>query len=103
MHIYSKSTGPVSPDATHSAQFAENADRVRLTPAAPALAVTDRSDKVQISDAGRALAAREADGKVGSFDSTRAEQIRSRVLYGAYDSLEVVDALARRLLESGDL
>ena len=57
---------------------------------------------VEISDAGRALAAREGDGRRG-LDPARAAQIRGRVLSGAYDTLEVVDAVARRLLDSGDL
>jgi hypothetical protein len=38
-----------------------------------------------------------------SVDPARAAQIRERVLSGAYDTLEVVDAVARRLLQSGDL
>jgi hypothetical protein len=30
-------------------------------------------------------------------------EIRRRVLAGAYDSIEVIDAVARRILERGDL
>jgi hypothetical protein len=61
-----------------------------------------RSDKVEISDAGRALAARDRDAASG-LDPARAAKIRGRILSGAYDTLEVVDAVARRLLDSGDL
>jgi hypothetical protein len=38
-----------------------------------------------------------------AMDVTRAAMIRGRILSGAYNTLELVDAVARRLLESGDL
>jgi hypothetical protein len=38
-----------------------------------------------------------------AMDATRSSLIRGRILSGAYNTLELVDALARRLLESGDL
>ena len=37
------------------------------------------------------------------MNTTRASLIRGRILSGAYNTLELVDVLARRLLESGDL
>ena len=71
----------------------------RTTPvAAPA---ASKSDKVQISDAGRELAARA--GGTSSLSPERAAQIRQRVIDGAYNSLAVVDEVARRILGSGDL
>ena len=57
---------------------------------------------MEISDAGRALAARDGDS-AGGLDPARAARIRGRILSGAYDTLEVVDAVSRRLLDSGDL
>jgi hypothetical protein len=103
MHIHSKGTGPLTPD-TQSAQRTEKADKASVaTPAAGAVSI-DRSDTVQISDAGRALAARETDRTVeAGLDPIRASHIRQRVLSGAYDSLSVVDTVARRLMQSGDL
>ena len=102
MHIYSKTTGPISPDHSRSSPVAEIAasDAVRAVTLTPTS--VDRADRVSISDAGRALAARE-DGDSMALDPARAERIRERVLSGAYDTLEVVDAVARRLLDSGDL
>ena len=102
MHIYSKNTGPISPDHSRTSPVADTAasDAVRAVTLTPSS--VDRSDKVSISDAGRALAARE-DGDSMALDPARAERIRERVLSGAYDTLEVVDAVARRLLDSGDL
>jgi hypothetical protein len=103
MQIHSKGTGPVTPD-TQSAQRTDKADKASVaTPAAGVVSI-DRSDKVQISDAGRALAARETDRTVqAGLDPIRASHIRQRVLSGAYDSLSVVDTVARRLMQSGDL
>ncbi len=101
MYIYPKSTGPIRPEtAGNTADVSETAD-VRPAPASAPSAV-DRSDKVEISDAGRALAARDG-GQTSALDPARAARIRGRILSGAYDTLEVVDAVARRLLDSGDL
>ena len=62
------------------------------------------SDEVQISDAGRALA---GDGtsaqSVTSLDPSRAEQIRSNILSGAYNSLGMADQVARAVIRSGDI
>ena len=102
MQIYPKHTGPLRPDTTRASQAADTAesDAIRSVTQTPSSA--DRSDKVSISDAGRALAARDGGDSV-SLDPARASLIRDRVLSGAYDTLEVVDAVARRLLDSGDI
>ena len=55
-------------------------------------------DSVQISDAGRALSAKGASG----LSTDRMAQIRSRIQEGAYNSLAVVDEVARRILDHGD-
>src|SRR6478672_4813174 len=99
MQIYPKGSGAILPDTAQASPPAPNIDPVSAVTPAPA--AVDRSDKVSISDAGRALAAR--DGGSDSVDPARASQIRERVLSGAYDTLEVVDAVARRLLDTGDL
>lgn len=104
MHIHPKgSTGPIGPDNTRSSQSVRSLD---LAPATGAGAGQGSrvSDVLEISDAGRALAARGADADATSeLDQARTARIRAQVLSGAYDSLEVVDAIARRLLRSGDL
>jgi len=106
MHIYPKYTGPIRPDTTGGTADASESSPVRpLSPAGTNGTTPDRSDKVEISDAGRALSARDsgsADASSG-LDPARAAKIRGRILSGAYDTLEVVDAVARRLLDSGDL
>jgi len=103
MHIYSKNTGPVNTDLAHSTQAADAADRISVSPLGPTPSSSDRSDKLQISDAGRALAARDGDRASADLDPARVASVRQLVLSGAYDTVEVVDAVARRLLDSGDL
>lgn len=102
MQIYPKNSGPIRPDHAQPSQPAA-ADNEGVRPISPVPSGVDRSDKVSISDAGRALAARDGGTDSASLDPSRASHIRERVLSGAYDTLEVVDAVARRLLDSGDL
>ena len=79
----------------------ETASRQAVTAAAAA----SRADQVQISDAGRALAA-QVEGKDGAREGLSAErvsEIRQRIYEGAYNSVEVVEEVARRMLERGDV
>lgn len=96
------------------AQQAELASRVREqatrpTPAggAPAqpVAAAPRVDRVEISDAGRALAAQDGSAPNASreLSAERLAELRQRVLGGAYNSLGVVDQVARRMLQAGDV
>jgi anti-sigma28 factor (negative regulator of flagellin synthesis) len=64
-----------------------------------------RGDQVQISDAGRALAAQiDGDrGVRGELSAERVAQIRQRIYEGAYNSVEVVEEVARRMIKSGDI
>lgn len=57
-----------------------------------------RCDSVRIPDAGRACF-----GSARSLSPERAAHIRQRVLSGAYHSAEMAGAVARRMLERGDL
>ena len=64
------------------------------------------SDQVQISEAGRALAARAStstDGTRAELSPERVAVIRQKILEGAYNSVGVVDEVARRMLERGDI
>jgi len=102
MYISSKSSG-IRPEVTSQTQDVASTDRSSSVKPTPVVqSSVDRSDKVQISDAGRALAARDGEATSG-LTPARAATIRGRVLSGAYDTLEVVDSVARRLLDSGDL
>jgi hypothetical protein len=106
MYIYPKNTGPVRPDSVSPSSNVSPSDPVQPTGVgSPSSGSTaERSDKVEISDAGRALAARgTAAADESSLDPARAASIRGRILGGAYNTLDVVDAVARRILDSGDL
>ena len=75
------------------------------SPAQPVTPVGRSGDQVQISDAGRALAARanESLDARGELTAERVGEIRQRILEGAYNSMDVVDEVARRMLERGDI
>lgn len=62
-----------------------------------------RGDRVQISNAGRALAAQSSGEATDSLTPERIAEVRERILSGAYNSLDVVDQVARKMLASGDI
>lgn len=99
MNIKSQLGNAIRPDAASSAPVAKPEKAAVIAPVTQS--VPRQSDAVQISDAGRALAAR--DGKASSLTPERTAQIRQRVLDGAYNSLAVIDQVASRILDSGDL
>lgn len=62
------------------------------------------SDAVEISDAGLALASDSTSTQsASSIEPSRADQIRSRILSGAYNSLGMADQVARAVIRSGDI
>lgn len=63
---------------------------------------TPRHDRVEISTEGRARAA-EVASPDGSLPPERLAEIRRRIADGVYDTDEVLGAVARRILQSGDL
>jgi anti-sigma28 factor (negative regulator of flagellin synthesis) len=91
--------GPAQPQAHPQSQPPHPGDAgVQPNGAGPT-----KSDSVQISSAGRSLAGRiEADQKE-RFDPERVAELRTKVLTGAYNTLDVVDQVARRILTRGDL
>jgi anti-sigma28 factor (negative regulator of flagellin synthesis) len=92
MKINGSNPGPLRPDAARDARN-QGADAAAKDKAP---ATSQRQDSVEISDAGRTKS-----GVEGSSD--RIQQIRARVLQGAYDTDEVVAEVARRILDRGDL
>ena len=72
------------------------------TSASQGSARSARGDSVQISDAARAaLAGTSAAG--GPLTPERTAELRKKVLEGAYNSLNVVDHVAKRMIERGDV
>jgi hypothetical protein len=64
---------------------------------APKAATSAPRDRVELSAEGRALA------RASTLDAGRTESIRQKVLTGAYDNLNVIDQVARRMLAKGDV
>ena len=62
----------------------------RPTPSAP-------QDSVELSAEGRAL------GIASALSADRVHHIRQRILSGAYESLDVIDTVARQILQRGDV
>ena len=93
MKINGGSCGPIRPDALRNERGSATDRTDQANGAANA-----RVDSVEISDAGRARAAESAAGR-----SPRLQEIRERILQGAYDTDDVVAEVARRILDRGDL
>ena len=63
----------------------------------------ERQDRVEISEEGRALAAQEEVRNDGSLDAERVLELRRWIQSGGFDDPKVVDKIARRLLDSGEV
>ena len=99
MHISKLAASPVRTDALQRAQ-GSGAPDAPVGAASPSRA----TDAVHISDAGLALANEGmTGGTTASLDPKRADQIRSSILSGAYNSLEMADQVARAVIRSGDV
>ncbi len=98
-----KITGPLSPEVlaagTKDVRGAVPAEAVNPSKTAnpETGAAKPRRDSVEISDAGRQLASAD------SLSTERVADLRSRILSGAYNATEVVDTVARRILQRGDI
>ena len=65
--------------------------------------VPKKSDSVSISSAGRSLSGRVERDQLAELAPERVAELRNKVLTGAYNTLDVVDQVARRILSRGDL
>ena len=103
MKINGKSLDVLRPAATRPVGGAQgpSTDASAAQPTKTSGTSAGRSDSVQISDAGRALATGGPSG-TGSLSAERVAELRKRVLEGAYNSANVVDQVAKRILERGD-
>ena len=95
MKINGNGSGPIRPDA--AGERGKAADKTEQNSGA----TKSRVDSVEISDAGRARAAETAATRCAR--SPRLQDIRDRILRGAYDTDVVVAEVARRILDRGDL
>lgn len=104
MKINSSIFDPLRPDRT-TQTGSTSADRAGgvAKPVAPAAPVKSRSDSVHISDSARSMASRAEQEERAQMDPARVSELRKKVYEGAYNSLDVVDQVARRVLTRGDL
>lgn len=72
-------------------------------PAATPVAPVQRTDSVQLSESGKSMARQLAAESRDTLDPERTAELRRKVLEGAYNTLDVVDQVARRILQRGDL
>ena len=94
MKINGGSNPPIRPDAKRDERIpGQNKTDAGAKPA--------RVDTVEISDAGRAKAAESTTAP--DARAARLQEVRERILRGAYDTDEVVGEVARRILDRGDL
>ena len=102
MRIHGSSFDPLRPDRVKpGGQHAE--PRPGEPGARPSVPPRDKSDSVQISDAGRSLSKRLESQQPDTIAPERVAELRTKVLSGAYNSLDVVDTVARRILSRGEL
>lgn len=99
MRINGSIFDPLRPDRAGSAVPDATTPRPQDSGAGPSGQAPAKSDSVQISDAARRL---QSDSR-NTFDPERVAELRTKVLTGAYNTLDVVDQVARRMLSRGDL
>lgn len=107
MRITSTGADFIRPDQTREIQRSTDESLAKKAASQPAAAKVERSDKVEISEAARQLAATgglgEASSVRGELTPERVAAIREKILKGAYNSVDVVDQVARKMLASGDI
>ena len=105
MKIHDTRTPAIQPGTTPAAPI----PAVSPTPtvggdqAGPAEARRTRRDSVELSPAAQAMTTGATDQATASLSPERLAEIRHRIQSGAYDSLAVVDEVARRILDRGDI
>lgn len=103
MRINGNSFDPIRPDRPATSANQDNKQANDSGAVQPNGSGATRSDSVQISAAGRSLAGRTEADAAADFDPERVAELRTKVLTGAYNTLDVVDQVARRILSRGDL
>jgi hypothetical protein len=103
MHIHPTHARPISPESVQLPQPADLLERSQVGLVAPTPDAADRRHDVEVCSDGRTLSPRGRPSDSMGMDPGRVQRIRGRILSGAYDTLKVVDAVARRLLDADDL
>jgi anti-sigma28 factor (negative regulator of flagellin synthesis) len=102
MKIHGHRSEALRPASQTPAVQSPTTDSPKAQPTSGGTTGAPRSDSVQISDAGRALSTG-ATPAGGSLTTERVAELRKRVLEGAYNANHVVNQVATRILERGDV
>lgn len=99
MKITDRNIGPYRPEKSSDSKpkDAQVPDRGSL----PSVE-RNKSDRVELSDAARQLAAGHL-SQLPDVAADRLQQVRQRILSGAYDADHVVAQVAQRILDRGDV
>ena len=87
--------GSVTPGAAERKDATRAAEKAVTTPERP------KQDTVSFSDEARALAS--GTSTRAAANTERVEDVRQRVLLGAYNTAEMAGEVAKRILQRGDL
>ena len=105
MRINGTGADYIRPDQAREIQRTQGDGAAKKANAPQPASPVQRGDKVEISDAARKLA-QGVDGASsarGELAPERVALIREKILAGAYNSLDVVEQVAKKMLESGDI
>lgn len=95
--------GRIDPNALSgiAPNAAERSSTARTAESAPASPERPKQDTVSFSDEARALAS--GTSTRAAAGAERVEDVRQRILMGAYNSAEMAGEVAKRILQRGDL
>ena len=97
MKIYGSHLDQIRPERSNGVPAPRSGDGAP-PPVSPVAPVTKQGDSVEFSSTGRSLAG----GLQAELDPERVAELRRKVYEGAYNSLDIVDQVARRILTRGD-
>ena len=103
MKIYNSGSEILRSGYSQGSRASTEAGSRPVAPTQPISPAGRAGDRVEISDEGRALAAAGKPTTTGDLTPERVSELRQRVLSGAYNSVQVVDEIARRMLDRGDI
>ena len=105
MRINGTGADVIRPDQAREIQRSQGEGSAKKAAAPQPAPAVPRGDKVEISDAARKLAqgVEGPSAAGGELAPERVALIREKILSGAYNSLDVVEQVAKKMLASGDI
>ena len=105
MRINGSGSDIIRPGQTQEIQRSQGESSLKKASSPTPSSPVQRSDKVEISEAARKLAqgVEATSSTRGELAPERVALIREKILSGAYNSLDVVEQVAKKMLASGDI